>query len=223
MGADVSDQDSGSLDQVRWQWSKSMAEDGEFSDISGATSPTYTPETEDIGYYLQATATYSDGLGARAGLRQCGNGVCCGGEAAGQRGGRAFADDTPVASPTTSEQSRTVRETAKAGDSVGNAVTASDSDNDPLLYELEGVAVTFSTSEPTAGDPGVPTADHQFRCPVHGLTTRADRSRLRVMPTLAFLNFEEYATTDAVPTADAARGPCVGIHGHGKGYGPVGF
>ena len=28
-----------------------------------------------------------------------------------------------------------VRETAKAGASVGNAVTASDADNDPLLYE----------------------------------------------------------------------------------------
>ena len=34
------------------------------------------------------------------------------------------------------QQTRTVRETAKVGDSVGNAVTASDADNDPLLYTL---------------------------------------------------------------------------------------
>ena len=31
---------------------------------------------------------------------------------------------------------RTVKETAKVGSSVGNAVTATDSDNDPLLYRL---------------------------------------------------------------------------------------
>ena len=61
--ASVSDEDSNSLDQVRWQWSKSMEEDGSGEDISGATSRTYTPATEDIGYYLRATATYSDGLG----------------------------------------------------------------------------------------------------------------------------------------------------------------
>ena len=29
-----------------------------------------------------------------------------------------------------------MRETAEVGDSVGNPVTASDSDNDPLLYSL---------------------------------------------------------------------------------------
>ena len=31
---------------------------------------------------------------------------------------------------------RTVKETAKTGSSVGNAVTATDADNDPLLYTL---------------------------------------------------------------------------------------
>ena len=31
---------------------------------------------------------------------------------------------------------RIVKETAKTGSSVGNAVTATDSDNDPLLYRL---------------------------------------------------------------------------------------
>ena len=61
--ATVSDQDSDSLDQVTWQWSKSMSEDGEWSDISGATSPTYTPDADDVDYFLRATAEYSDGLG----------------------------------------------------------------------------------------------------------------------------------------------------------------
>ena len=37
---------------------------------------------------------------------------------------------------TGSQVTRTVKETAKAGSSVGNAVTATDADNDPLLYSL---------------------------------------------------------------------------------------
>ena len=61
--ATESDQDSSSLDQVRWQWSKSMDEDCLGGHKSGATSATYTPVDGDVGYYLRATATYSDGLG----------------------------------------------------------------------------------------------------------------------------------------------------------------
>ena len=34
-----------------------------WADISGATAATYTPQEEDDGYYLRATATYSDGVG----------------------------------------------------------------------------------------------------------------------------------------------------------------
>lgn len=44
-----------------WQWSSSNARAGTFADISGARAATYTPVEADVGMYLKATASYSDG------------------------------------------------------------------------------------------------------------------------------------------------------------------
>ena len=63
VGASVSDEDSSSLEQTKVAVVEVDGRGGSGEDITGASSPTYTPATEDIGYYLQATATYSDGLG----------------------------------------------------------------------------------------------------------------------------------------------------------------
>ena len=49
-----------------------------------------------------------------------------------------------------SELTRTVKETAKAGSSVGNAVVATDADNDPLLYSAgPGVAIDVVGNPPS--------------------------------------------------------------------------
>ena len=61
MTASVTDPDGDTVGTT-WQWSKSM-DMSEWADIDGATSSAYTPQEEDAGYYLRATATYSDGLG----------------------------------------------------------------------------------------------------------------------------------------------------------------
>ena len=47
---------------VTWQWSRAQTDaDGtEFADIVGATTNRYTPRDMDRGYYLRATATYTD-------------------------------------------------------------------------------------------------------------------------------------------------------------------
>ena len=47
---------------VTWQWSRALTDaDGtDFLDIVGATTNRYTPEDDDKGYYLRATATYTD-------------------------------------------------------------------------------------------------------------------------------------------------------------------
>ena len=47
-----------------WQWASSDAMDGTFTNISGATSDSYTPETGDENMYLRATASYTDGEGS---------------------------------------------------------------------------------------------------------------------------------------------------------------
>ena len=48
-----------------WQWSRSMTTGGTFTPITGATSAMYTTvEADDDGYYLRATASYTDGHGS---------------------------------------------------------------------------------------------------------------------------------------------------------------
>ena len=63
--ADLTDEDIVTESPVTWQWSKSMTTtDGTFTPITGATSATYTPVEADAGYYLKATAMYTDGEGS---------------------------------------------------------------------------------------------------------------------------------------------------------------
>ena len=47
---------------VTWQWSKAQtdAADTTFEEIADATTNRYTPEDDDRGFYLRATATYTD-------------------------------------------------------------------------------------------------------------------------------------------------------------------
>ena len=51
---------------VKWQWSRSLddddPDDAPFVNIVGATTNTYTPKDFDRGYYLRASATYTDPL-----------------------------------------------------------------------------------------------------------------------------------------------------------------
>ncbi len=60
--ASLTDPDGG-ITGTTWQWSKSMTMGGTFMAIAGATSMTYTPVEGDVGYYLRATASYTDNQG----------------------------------------------------------------------------------------------------------------------------------------------------------------
>ena len=59
--ATLGDPDGGVTD-VTWQWARSLDETTSWADIAGATSMSYTPTSIDAGYYLRATATYTDPL-----------------------------------------------------------------------------------------------------------------------------------------------------------------
>ena len=61
--ADLADPD-GAVSGATWQWSWSNAKDGNYSNISGATSASYTPVAGDAGKFLRATASYTDGEGS---------------------------------------------------------------------------------------------------------------------------------------------------------------
>ena len=58
------DDPDGMVSGEAWQWARSS--DGTtFMDIAGAMSDGYTPmEADDVGYYLMATASYTDGEGS---------------------------------------------------------------------------------------------------------------------------------------------------------------
>ena len=127
----------GDTGETTWQWSKSM-DQAAWTDIAGATSSTYTPKTGDVGYYLRATAEYSDGLGTDRDSASAKSAFAVERRPAANNQ-PSFADDNDEVDG--NQQDRTVNETAKVGSSVGNAVTATDADNDPLLYTLDKVTV----------------------------------------------------------------------------------
>ncbi len=206
--ANVTDQDSSSLDQVRWQWSKSMDE-ATWEDISGGTSPTYTPKDGDIDYYLRATATYSDGLGTE---RDSASAVTAFAveERPVANAQPAFADDDSDTDG--AQQDRPVRETAKAGDSVGNAVTASDSDNDPLLYTLDGGdAITLTgTGSPSVDADDLFTIDRlsgQISVKSGANTDYFDRETFTTSGTLGAADAElEYTVTVTAEDPSGSQG-----------------
>ena len=46
-----------------WQWQHSMSRSGPWTDIANADSNSYTPGADDVGEYLRASVTYTDGTG----------------------------------------------------------------------------------------------------------------------------------------------------------------
>ena len=122
--ATVTDPD-GSVSDVTWSWAKS-SDQSAWSDISGATSATYTPVRGDGENYLRATATYIDGEGS-------------GKTAVAVSANAVHVPNTAPSFPATESGIRSVAENTQAGEDVGASVAATDADNDPLTYTLSGV------------------------------------------------------------------------------------
>ena len=58
--ATLSEDPDGAVTELTWQWAKAYAMTGPFTDITGATSDSYTPGAGDVDMYLQVTASYTD-------------------------------------------------------------------------------------------------------------------------------------------------------------------
>ncbi len=64
MTASLTDADTGRTGLTwQWAWSTGSSATGNWTDISNATSASYTPVDGDVGRYLRATATYTDSDG----------------------------------------------------------------------------------------------------------------------------------------------------------------
>ena len=58
------DDPDGGVTGTTWQWARTMDMVAGWDDITGAMDAAYTPVVTDEGYYLQATASYTDGHGS---------------------------------------------------------------------------------------------------------------------------------------------------------------
>ena len=123
----------GSVSNVTWQWSSGSTAAGTFSNITGATSASYTPVTGDVGNFLKATASYTDPQGS-------GKTAEAVSARATQAAGTNAAPEFTEGAPATREIQETLGSLASAIEAdIGAAVAATDTDtSDTLTYTLEG-------------------------------------------------------------------------------------
>ncbi len=139
---------------VNWQWSRSQHEadpNDPFMDISGETTNRYTPEDFDRGYYLRATARYTDPLRAeddpstmadeRIGVGSLRTEMATTENAVRVAPGRESAPTFPDGTGTVT---RYVAEDTASGEDVGAPVAAKAANvNETLDYTLEGTDAKY--------------------------------------------------------------------------------
>ena len=117
-----------------WSWERSPNGASDWTTINGETSDTYTPVAGDVGDYLRATASYTDGEGPdKSALAISANAV----ELAPGRNAPVFTE-VPTAT-------RSIPRNTPAGRNIGAPVSATDADNDALTYSLGGPDADLST------------------------------------------------------------------------------
>ena len=126
----------GGISDLKWQWAKAGSKTGSYTDIEeGANSAGYTPVDGDIGSYLRATATYTDGEGSDKSAMVVSEYAVQG--VRGTNMAPAFPeDDLGTAIIDESMPTREVAENTKAGQAIGNPVVADAKDGDVLTYTL---------------------------------------------------------------------------------------
>ena len=115
------------MTSITWQWASSATSDGTFATISGATNAAYTPVSDDVGNYLRASASYTDDHGgSKTASAVTANAVVA----------APVSNSAPVFGPDTA--TRSIAENTAAEQNIGEAVTATDADDDALTYSLGG-------------------------------------------------------------------------------------
>ena len=151
----VKDPDEGETDEA-WQWARSM-DMQTWTDIDKATSARRSPTADDEGYYLRASVTYTDTFGSgKSASKVTANAVE---ERTVSNAAPSFADqddlfDDPATNNDTENEgiqvNRSVDENTAAATNIGKPVSASDPDNDVLVYTLGGDdAASFGISPST--------------------------------------------------------------------------
>ena len=160
--AALTDPDEGVSGAV-WQWERSSDGNTGWAGI-GTSSPSYTPVDGDVGYYLRATASYTDGHGPGKTA-----------QAASTQAVQAGANRPPEFDSATA--AREVPENTEAGGNIGAPVTATDPDTgDTPAYTLEGADLDSFDIDSASGQiqtkSGV-TYDHESKSS-YSVTVKAD-------------------------------------------------
>ena len=111
---------------ITWQWYRTSSRSSDGTSISGADSRNYTPDAADVGSYLRVVASYNDGHG---------DGKSATAISANRVQEAPPAPEPPVF-PADGNYSRSIRENLPGGRSVGTPVTATDGNNDSLIYSI---------------------------------------------------------------------------------------
>ena len=129
--ATLSDLDG--VQSTTWTWERSTSRNGPWGPVSRAIldsieTSVYTPDTDDVGYFLRVTAAYTDGHGPnKSRVLVSANTVKA---APVTNDPPSFDEPTPT---------RSIAENARARAAVGRPVTATDPNSgDVLTYELSG-------------------------------------------------------------------------------------
>ena len=141
IGATLADPD-GDTSNPAWTWYTSKAADPvvgnpfHWNVVDGQTGDSYTPVAADEDRYLWVRVAYTDPHGAAKTA-----------DAKSKNPVRAEVSDNANASPDFEDNTdtRTVPESTAVGDPVGGPITATDTDNDTLTYELDDDADSTNT------------------------------------------------------------------------------
>ena len=143
--ASLADQDGGVTD-ANWQWARSSDMET-WTDIDGATSQNRSPVADDVGSYLRATVSYTDSFGTGKSASAVTDNAVEARTVANAAPSFKDQDDKFDDATTTDtvenagiQINREVNENAEAGSPIGKAVSATDADNDVLVYTLSGGA-----------------------------------------------------------------------------------
>ena len=169
--------------EATWQWARSMTSDGPWTDIVATTTgpvtsntATYTPNADDVGYYLRATATYFDGESTgdpveddpdKVARAVSANMVL---DADYRNTPPMFPDQDPDTDGVQPAQTRSVAENSPAGTRIGAPVTATDigaeNRQQVLVYTISGADATpFEIEEGTGQIKVKAGADLDFEDP----------------------------------------------------------
>ena len=132
----------GDISGITWQWarSNSSSKTANYTDISGATSNTYTPVANQERRFLRATATYNDGEGTGKSA-----------PAVSYRLVRSTPSSNSAPMFDKDAYSWSVSRTAPIGTEIYNPAYATDADGDEMRYSVEGTDAAYFDIVPSNG------------------------------------------------------------------------